>query len=180
MKTTELYQKFLQEKGAITNAINRLDQRHTDAVEQSNSAALELSNALKSWALGTMEEDVLETAHVKAGSLKSMANPEPFRFAKESLETEIEHLDEAYQKSRKEAVTQEREAEYKLLFNTAVTNGKKLTNDEEIKLKSTVTEQYVCDLNKLFPALNDYCFKFNRHPTPPTFQEYSKIDYYPI
>lgn len=180
MSTTEIYQKFLQDQREISNAINRLDQRHTDIIEQHNNAVSELTNALESWAKGTLTEEALNTAYANADFPKSMYDPEPFRLAKESLEAEIKRLSETHQKLRHQTVVQERLSKYKKLFNTALASGKKLSDNEKNMLRSTVTIDYSRDLDKLFAGLNDFHFKFEGRSLTPTFQEYSKIDYYPV
>lgn len=178
MGITEMYNKFRDDRKEITNVIDRLDQRHTHAVEQYNSAVQELSTSLESWARGNLAEEALNAAYTKVNTLKPMTDTDPFRRAKEPLDAEIKSLDETYQKQHREATIQERVAEYKKLFNAAVANSKQLSDAEKIKLRSTVTNEYQHDLDKLFAALNDYCFKFSGRSSAPTFQEHSKIDYY--
>lgn len=175
-----LYNKFRDDRKEIADAIDRLDQRHAHAVEQYNSAVQDLSTSLESWARGNLAEEALSAAYTKVNTLKPMTDIDPFRRAKEPLDAEIKSLEETYQKQRRETVIQERVTEYKKLFNAAVNNSRRLSRDEVINLRSTVTNDYQHDLDKLFAALIDYCFKFRGHSSAPTFQEYSKIDYYPV
>jgi DNA repair ATPase RecN len=167
-------------RNEAANAIIRLEQMQATAIDQYNKSVSELSTNLESWARGASLELPLTEAFSRLNNLKSMTYPAPYRLAKDSLETEIMRLDEEINKLHIQINRERKILEYKKLFNAAVANGKKLSKAEEVKLKTNTTAEYQTDLHKLFMALNDFTFKYKGRTANPTFQEFSKIEFYPV
>lgn len=164
----------------ITNAASRLNQRQADMTEQYNLALSHLANCVGLWARGTMAEDALDSVYLQTSLLKSKADPELFRLANEVLEAEMKHNLKVNNTIILEKRNREQVSKYKKLFNAAVADGRQLSDRQKIPLRESVTNEYSRDLDILFAALNDYSFKYEGRLSNPTFQEHSKIDYYPV
>lgn len=164
----------------INNAVSRLKQRQAGMTEQYNQALSHLANCMDLWARGNMTEDDLNSAYLQTNLLKLKSDPELFNLAHAALEAKMKYnlkINAALIATKQKHAM---ETEYKKLFNCAVANGKTLSEGEKIKLRENVTNDYRRDLDNLFMALNDYTFKYNRSTSNTTFQEYSKIDFYPV
>lgn len=176
METVQGIRKAREE---VLNAINRLDQKQADTAEKYNQAVQGLSSELVAWSRGELTEEALHDAYTRTNLLKLMADPAPFNLARLSLEREAKRLHEFSQSLMRKNEAQEKASKFKTLFNTAVANGRKLSDAEKSQLRMAASQEYINDLNKLFAALNDYSFKFNNRLESPTFQEYSQIAFYP-
>ena len=167
-----------QAREVNNNAVARLEKRQITVKGEYHTALSSLADSLVMWAKGTLTEDGLKEAYSQTSVLKEIADSEPFRLANELLKAEWSQIAKVNNQLIIEKDERLKAAKFRELFNAAVIRGTELSRQEEVELKRNMLNKHSA-VYQLDCALKDYTFRYKGHPSPPTFQDFSKIELFP-